>query len=289
MRAFASICACLLVSLPLAASLLPTDKVVLCGTSCQTLVSQSTAVNYSNTLQNGASSITVSALVDADPSAMTLRAYASYSNLVGTYYSQMNAEPSFQDTVTISAPGLNGTLGYLQMPFSVNGTTTQVGLGQVAVSLTDPAGTGTFQSSTCYFTNSGVASSNQPGCSFSGNGLVVPASLSFHYGTPFTLGWFFGAEVYPGGAWTSGYADYYHTANVDGLEIFNSAGVNLTGPNVMVQTAGGESFAVVAATPEPAPAVMFSLAAILALLLPRGGWSLSDASKRKRESIEKTI
>jgi hypothetical protein len=269
---------CFFACLPATATLLPTNKVVLCGGTsvvCVTELNQSTPINMGSTVfTNGGSSITASATVDADATSMVLKTFVSYNSLVGTYYSQMNSMATFSDTLTISSPGLNGQTGYLEMPFNVSGSTSQSGLGNVVTGILSGAA---HQFSGCSFTGSGIPINQpQPGCSFS-NGVVTTggagALLSFQYGTPFNLIWEFDAEVFPSSAFPSGSADYSHTATVLGLEIFNSQGVNLTGANVTIQTAGGEVFAVIA-TPEPRSTVSsaIGLTMLTALVLAKRRW-----------------
>lgn len=272
MRSLANACTFLMIAAHAAASLIPANSVVLCGGSgptCQTLVAQSTPINLVPTAYtNGGSSVTVSATVNDDSTGLVLKALASYNNLAGTYYTQMNAVAQFSDTVTISStvPGVNGTVGYLEMPFAVSGSTTAfTALGQVFTFVDGVE-------STCYFTNNGVLITgelSQSSCS-SSDGQVTTggpgALLSFHYGTLFTLSWGLSGDVFPESGLSSGTADYSDTATLSGLLLFTSQGVNLTGPNVTIQTSGGETFAALS-TPEPRDLIpcLVGVAGLLAL------------------------
>ena len=265
-----------LLSFPAAASLIPTNSVVLCGgstTVCTTLLSQPTPINLSaTTYTNGASSITISGTDSEDSTGMVMKSSAAYSGLTGSYYTQMNSVAGFSDTVTISSslPGLAGTVGYLEMAYNVSGTNTPfVGAGQVTTILLDPAGSNNI--SPCFFFGNGTPPGGpaQAGCSFQ-NGVVttgIGAMLPFHYGTTFTLSWSLAAVMFPvAGIATSGFSDYSHTATVQGLWIFTSQGTNLTGSNVSIQTSG-ETFAVLAPEPSTSAPVAAGFAVVVTLAL----------------------
>jgi len=60
----------------------------------------------------------------------------------------------------------------------------------------------------------------------------------FHYGAPFTLTYGLGAVTFPVSGLSSGFADYAHTGQLLGLEVFDSAGRPVS--NAVITAPGGE-------------------------------------------------
>ena len=260
-RAIACILGLLACRLPAVCSAVVSNSVVLCDTNnshCQTLVSQSTTLNYSGTQVNGTNSITLTGFADENVTTGLLKASETYSEPgPESFYTQANTAASIQDTFTISSTALNGTLGYLAIPFAVTGTTTPSGQGSVAVFLSDPAGVNT---SSCPVPTT-------LGCFFQGSLSFTTPLLSFHYGTPFTLFWALGAVTYPSastGGLLTGSADYSHTATFAGFELFDTQLHTVL--NATITGSGGEQIAVV--TPEPG-SILFMAAGMIALSIRR--------------------
>ena len=213
------------------------NQVVEClsATDCTILVSQPTTVTYSNTLVNGGASMTVTGFADTNIATLTEKASASYSSATPKSFYQYQAAALFQDTFAITAPGLAGTVGYLDLPFSVTGTTTSGALGQIAVDLNDPAGANT------------QACAAAGGCYFSGNGTVHSGPLPFHFGDSFTLFWGLGAVTFPSSGLPSATADFSHTSVLNGFVVFDSSMNPVY--NATVTASGGELVPLI--TPEP--------------------------------------
>jgi len=253
MRSIACLAAAVFASaLPAFSGLIVTNSAVLCNsgnTSCSTLASQSTTLNYSNTLTSGGNSISVTAFASENLGTGALMASDSYSEpSAESFYTQFNSEAAFTDTFTINAAGLAWTVGYLEMSF-VDGTTSPNGQAEIAAMLSDPAGA-----------NTQGCPSTSANCYVSGDGSVVTLPMPFHYGTPFTLFWVLGAITYPGPGSLTGSADYSHTATPT-IEVFNSASQPVYGATVVAS--GGEQ--IPSLTPEPGSAVLLGLG--LALII----------------------
>src|SRR5262249_20063081 len=149
-------------------------------------VSQSTALTYNNTITVNGNSIALTGFADVDPRTGELKAAGTYTSSTPLAFSQYNVVASLIDTFTISASGLDGTLGYLALPFTITGTTSPSGLGELSAFSLDG---GVFTLAECTNTNR---------CFFPGDVTTVAGPLPFHYGTPFTLSWGLGAITFPG-------------------------------------------------------------------------------------------
>ncbi len=242
-------CAVLIAAaIPAFPSLVASNQVVLCSTgpACQTLASQSTTLNYSNTVTSGVNSITVTGFADEDLATLALKASATYSEpSPESFYVQYQSVAGLSDTFTISDPALNGTVGFLEIPFTITGTVSPSGLGEISVFLNDSAGGLTA-----------ICTTSSAPCFFAGNANIIAGSaatgtLSFHYGDPFTLSWLLGAVTFPSTTFQSGSSDYSHTATFSGFELFDSNGQLVT--DATIKAAGGESVGLV--TPEPQLAI----------------------------------
>jgi hypothetical protein len=261
MRSIACLAAAVFASaLPAFSGLIVNNTTVLCNsgnTSCSTLASQSTTLNYSKTLTSDGNSISVTAFASENLSTGALMASDSYSEpSAESFYTQFNSEAQLSDTFSINAPGLAGTVGYLEMSFVLDGTTSVVdgttipnGQAEIAAMLSDPAGA-----------NTDGCPSTSANCYVSGDGSVVTLPMPFHYGTPFTLFWVLGAITYPGPGSLTGSADYSHTAT-PAIEVFNSASQPVYDATVVAS--GGEQ--IPSLTPEPGSAVLLGLG--LALII----------------------
>ncbi len=227
-----------------------TNTVLLCSSGapgCSVLANQSTTVNYSSTVTDGANSISLTAFADENLSTGALKTSDSYTEpSMETFYTQFDSGAWLDDTFTINAPGLAGTVGYLEIVFVLTGTASANGRGQITATLADPAGASTGTDgcpatlATCYVT---------------GNATLVTLPMSFHYGTPFFLSWGFGADIFLGPPFLTGSADYSHTATI-GLEVFNSANQLIS--NETVTAAGGEVIPLIT-TPEPESGIPVAL------------------------------
>lgn len=243
------------------------NGVVLCNTNntnCQTLVTQSTTLNYSSTQTNGPNSISITSFADENLTTGELKASESYSEPASeSFYTQVNTVAEIADTVTVIDPFLTGDLGFLQLQFAITGTTTANAQGSVIVALADPAGSA----------NSSCANPATLGCYFQGNLSFSTVSLPFHYGDPFTLSWALAGVTYPGSGYLTGSAEYGDTAQITGFSLFDSAGNPVY--NATVTASGGEQFTVL--TPEPASILLVGIG-VLAL-------SLLSATFRARGEI----
>jgi len=135
---------------------------VLCisASSCQTLVSQSASIaGFNATEVNGTASIQVTADASVDPMHGVFRADASYSSATPLAFRQFQSAGSINDSFTISATGLNGQPGSLDLIFSANGANSAAGSGVIFAALLDGGG----QTSACPTTQ---------GCFFQGNKTI---------------------------------------------------------------------------------------------------------------------
>jgi hypothetical protein len=171
MRCFVYCAALLASALPALAGLVAQNFIVLCNVTpaCPTLISQPTTLNYSNTIVNGAHSIGVTGFADEDHNTLALKASASFSQpSASNFYTEYQSVAQLADTFTISVPGLmNGTVGYLRIPFSFTGTVNPPppntpARGGLEVIVMDSAGGTT-----------GACDLNVSACLFVGNAVVV--------------------------------------------------------------------------------------------------------------------
>jgi hypothetical protein len=270
MRCFVYCAAFFVCALPALGGAIGLNFVNLCNSVtipvCTTLASQATTLNYSNTLSftgpHGTKSITVTGFADEDLNTLALKASASYSEPSAvTPYIEYASVAQLSDTFTISAPTLNGTVGFLEIPFSFTGTVSPLGLGGISVFLADSvAGT------------SALCQQSITPCEFAGDAVVVTGSpatglLSFHYGSPFLLTWQMAAILHPASGFTTGSSDYSHTGVLEGFEVFDSNQQQVF--NATIVPSGGEQVALL--TPEPSLTVPLVVCFVLMGLAKRSG------------------
>lgn len=182
--------------------------------ACNTLADQSTTpLNYSSTQVNDSHSISITAFNDVDVTTLVLKNSVSYSEQgAENFYAQVGSSVLIQDAFfTISAPGLDGTPGFLQAQIAVMGMMTGSVLGS--------AGLAIFSSQlSCSFCGSSL-----PGGNLTGNLDLsfVTIPLEFQYGTPFDLSFVVGAHGFPEST-NNGSADF--SAQLNGLFLSDSNG-----------------------------------------------------------------
>jgi hypothetical protein len=187
-------------------------------------------------------SITVTGFADEDLNTLALKASGTYSEpSAESFYTQLGIVAQLSDTFIINDPRLNGTVGFLEMPFSFTGTVMGASArGGLEVILGDSVGG-----------SSGACTLNVSACLFLGNASVLagdPATgaMSFHYGSPFTLTWGLAPTFFPQQA-TSGSSDYSHTGVFQGFRLFDSNQQAVYDATIV--GSGGEQVALL--TPEP--------------------------------------
>lgn len=275
MRRFVYCAAFFACALPALGGLVATNFISLCNTTnaCPTIVSQPTTLNYSNTIVNGANSITVTGFADENLTTLALKASGMYSEpSQETFYTELGIIAQLSDTFIISDPRLTGTIGYLEMPFSFTGTVTgPSAFGGLEVIVGDSVGG-----------SSGACTLNVSACLFVGNASVLagdPATgpMTFHYGSPFTLTWGLAPTFFPQQA-TSGSSDYSHTAVFQGFRLFDSNQQAVYDATIV--GSGGEQVALL--TPEPSFTVPVIAVCLVWMGLAKGLFRQPDFRPRFR-------
>lgn len=212
------------------------DQVLICdqGSPC-TILNQSTTgpASASSALFGG------TAAGSADATDGILHAYSFYSlPAAAPVAGQVNGNAQFFDQVTIYAPGLLGTTGYLVVAFAVTGNT----LG--------PANAVLAPFVDC--DSSGFAAVNCQSQTVTGSGEYIFDPVPFTFGQSIGFDLNLDAVTYygPGGA-MSAVSDFSETALLNGLGVFeNSNGTN-PAPDPTFTSADGITYSVNGIVPEP--------------------------------------
>ncbi len=238
-------------------------NVLICnsGSACQILAQSTTGpVSASGALFGG------TATGNADATGGILHAYSSFSlTAPAPVNGQVNGAAQFLDQITIDAPGLDGTTGYLVPQFSVTGSVS----GSTSPAAADasvfaglnrsvPSGCvgGQWAAGACYFT---------------GNAEIVFSPIAFTFGQalPFSIG--LGAITYygPGGA-LNAVSDYSHTAVLNGLGVFQDSSATIPVSNPTFTSADGLTYSSDGIVPEPTSLILCAAGlASLALIRQR--------------------
>jgi hypothetical protein len=218
------------------------DNIVLCDTNnthCVSLTggNVSTLASFSGTISGGGTSITLDALADGARGPGDLRASSSYSlSTPSSFFSQFQSNVQFNDDLTItSSLQAPGSVGYLVLTMTVNGSTTASGLGSAGYISQDSIGT---------------ASPTSDLRNFTGSTILLLSPIAFHYAAPFWVDFALGAGTYPGPSFLSGSADYSHTAKLTGMQVLDANMTQVSNP--VFASAAGVSYSVNGVVPEPA-------------------------------------
>jgi len=224
------------------------DTVLFCnqGSPC-TILDQSTA---------GAASATTAlfggiATGFADATGGILHALSSYTfPAAAPVPGQVNGNAQFFDQVTINAPGLAGTMGFLILAFAVTGSTS-------------PQPNPPANAVVAVFTDAGISlqtgnTSNCPGTTHcqsqtvTGNSEVVFLPMPFTFGQSFSLEADLDAVTFysPGGG-LSALSDFQHTAALNGMGVFEDSNGTMPAPNPSFVSADGVNYSVNGIVPEP--------------------------------------
>jgi hypothetical protein len=229
-----------------------TDQVLICnqGSPCTILNQSTTGLAFASSALFGGT-----ATGSADAEGGILRAYSSYSGLVGAPAGQVNGNAQFFDQVTINSLGLLGTTGYLVLAFAVTGSTS------------GPANALLSPYVNCE--DSGFAAVNCQTQTITGSGEYIFDPVPFTFGQLTGFDFNLDAVTYygPGGA-TSAVSDFSDTALLNGIGVFENSNGTSPAPNPTFTSADGITYSANGIVPEPNsfPLLAAGLAFFLALI-----------------------
>jgi hypothetical protein len=233
------------------------DTVLICdqGSPCTILDQSLTGLaSASGIFSLGAG--TADVLGTADATGGILRSYSSYSFTSSpTAGGQVNGNAQFFDTLTIDAPGLSGSTGYLQPSFAVTGTASASANAAVAI-----------------FVNAGPNCLSTGACQVkyvTGDTEIVFDPLPFTFGLPISLEMDLDAVTYYGPGSINALSDFSHTAVLNGLAVFQNS--NATNPvsNATFTSPDGVTYSANGVVPEPNSLLLLATGLVSVALICR--------------------